>query len=82
MEYGSRDLLVVSKLAELSEAELQKELHLLNEMLFVVESVKTRSIVNEVIDVNRYKIIRKPKEVLNAISLRRNKPFVFISNKN
>ena len=82
MENGSRDLLVVFRLSTLSYEEMQRELELLNQLLFGVESMDTHSIVNEIIDLNKYKIIRNPFKVARVIMKKKEKPFVFIYNKN
>lgn len=82
MTNGVRDLLFVSKYSTLSDLEMEKEMQLLNQLLYGVESMSTSALVNEVIDLNRYKIIRKPWQVARAIRQKSNKAFVFIYNKN
>jgi len=82
MKNGYRDLLVVSKLATLNEAEMQKELNFLDRLLCDVESMANYAIVNEIVDINTYKIIRKPLLVARAIRDKSHKPFIFICNKN
>ncbi|MEO7310530.1 MAG: hypothetical protein ABIX01_09040 [Chitinophagaceae bacterium] len=66
----------------MSDLEMEKEMQLLNQLLYGVESMSTSALVNEVIDLNRYKIIRKPWQVARAIRQKSNKAFVFIYNKN
>lgn len=82
MENGSRDLLFVSKFADMSNLEIEKELFLLNKMLYGIESMSTYALVNEVIDLNKYRVIKKPHQVAQAIREKRNKPFIFLYNKN
>lgn len=82
MQRGARDILVVSPTATLSERHMQQELRQLNEILLSVESLRTNAIMHEVIDLNRYKIIRKPAEVSKTLLDRNLKPFIFICNKN
>lgn len=82
MENGSRDLLVVFRLSTLSQEEMQREFQLLNKLLYGVESINTHAIVNEIIDLNKYKIITNPFKVAKAIMRKHDKPFVFIYNRN
>ncbi len=82
MENGSRDLLFVSKFDTMSNLEIEKELFLLNKLLYGIESMSTYAVVNEVIDLNKYRVIKKPQLVAQAIREKSNKPFIFIYNKN
>jgi len=78
----NRDLLVLSKDLFPNTAALEYEVQCLNKILYEVESIRQFCVANEVIDVNRYKIISKPFLVEQAIHQRKNKPFVFINCKN
>ncbi len=82
MKTGNRDLLVLMKDNALSEAAMEHEVEILNNILYNVESLHSFCIANEVIDVNKYKIIKKPHQIQQAIRERSHKPFVFICNKN
>ena len=82
MKNGYRDLLVVSKLATMNDIEMQKELKFLDRLLCDVESMSNYAVVNEIIDVNSYRIIRKPMLVARSIRDNSNTPFIFICNKN
>lgn len=82
MKATNRDLLVLIKKATISSKALELEIDCLNKILFSVENIHQFCIANEVIDVNRYKIISKPHLVRHAIQERRNKAFVFINCKN
>ncbi|MFT4155680.1 hypothetical protein [Parafilimonas sp.] len=77
-----RDLLVLTKKEKLNRQELEHEIELLNNLFFKVESSETYCSANEVIDVNRYKVITKLQKVKQVLRGYRHKPFVFISNKN
>ena len=77
-----RDLLVLSKHAISNSVAFEHEVNVLVNILFKVETMQQFCIANEVIDVNRYKIITKPLLVQKAIYQRKNKPFVFINCKN
>ena len=82
MNPRNRDLLVLTKKELMNQAELEHEIELLNDLFFLVESSNAFCIANEVIDVNRYKVIRKNHQVRQILKEQRLKPFVFISNKN
>jgi hypothetical protein len=82
MKTGNRDLLVLIKNDSVSEAAMEHEITLLNNLLYSVESIHSFCIANEVIDVNKYKIIKKPHLIQQAIRDKSHKPFVFICNKN
>ena len=60
MKTGNRDLLVLMKHDSISAEAMEYEVDLLNTLLFGVESLNSFCIANEVIDINRYKIIHKP----------------------
>lgn len=82
MNDANRDLLVLSNTAHLSQAELDRQLALLNKLLYEIETWDTFTAVNEIIDINRHKIIRKPYLVEKVLRGRTQKPFVFTCNKN
>ena len=82
MNPRNRDLLVLTKKEILNQEELEHEIELLNDLFYLVESSEAFCIANEVIDVNRYKVIRKLHKVRQILQEQRLKPFVFISNKN
>ena len=66
----------------ISEAAMEHEVDLLSSLLYSVESLQSFCIANEVIDINKYKIIQKPYLIQQAIREKSHKPFVFICNKN
>ncbi len=76
------DLLVLTKRDSMNQIELQKEIEMLSDLFYLVENSDVLCKVNEVIDVNQYKILRKSSEVKKAIRSIHQKPFVFICNKN
>ncbi len=78
----NRDLLVLTNKIHLDPAQMEQEVISLQELLLTVENSKSFCIANEVIDLNRYKIITKPLLVQQAIDLKGNKPFIFINCKN
>ncbi len=82
MNDSNRDLLVLSSTDHLTEEELDHQVLLLNKLLYEIETWNTFSTVNEIININRHKIIRKPHLVEKELREKRSKPFVFTCNKN
>jgi hypothetical protein len=78
----NRDLLVLTKKQKMNQQELEHEVELLVDLLYEAEKFDTFCIANEIIDLNRYKIIQKPFVIQKIIRQKRSRPFVFISNKN
>lgn len=77
-----RDLLVLTKKDVLNQQELEHEIELLNDLFYLVENSDALCIANEVIDINRNKVISKVKKIDQILRESKLKPFVFISNKN
>ena len=82
MKSSNRDLLVLSKNISKDEREMQLEVEKLNQILFHVEAIENLCLANEIIDINNYKILRKPNKIEKVISNNRLKPFQFIHTKN
>ena len=82
MKSSNRDLLVLSKNISTDEREMQLEVERLNQILFHVEAIENLCLANEIIDINNYKILRKPEKIEKVISNNRLKPFQFIHAKN
>ncbi len=76
------DLLVFTKRDSMNQDELQKEIELISDLFYFVENSDVLCKVNEVIDVNQYKILSRSSEVKQALRNSHHKPFVFICNKN
>lgn len=64
----------------MSGAAFERQVEQLHELLYHAESWENFCTANEVININRSRIISKPHLIEKA--LRDKKPFVFISNKN
>jgi hypothetical protein len=82
MNPRNRDLLVLTKKETMNQKELEHEIELLNDLFYLVENSNALCLANEVIDINRYKVIRKIQLVRQMLKEPKLKPFVFISNKN
>ena len=81
MNEANRDLLLLDT-ERLSPEEFQREVKLLNAMLFHIENWQSFSVANELIDINRRRIIRKAFVIQQVLSEKKIKPFVFVSSKN
>jgi hypothetical protein len=82
MNDANRDLLVLSDTKRLSPQELEREVAFLNTLLFHIENWETFSIANELVDINRHRIIRKTLLIQKILTKEKVKPFVFTCNKN
>lgn len=78
----NRDLLVLSSSAQRNPQLMEYEIIQLNQLLFDTENWAAFSIANEIIDINRRRIIRKTHLIQQVLTERRQKPFVFTCNKN
>jgi len=79
---ANRDLLLLSKKTSPDPKELEHEVEQLHELLFSVESFPNFCIANEILDLNKYKIIQKANRIERIIKKNSLKPFQFILNKN
>jgi hypothetical protein len=80
---ANRDLLVMFRQSSMTQKDIDREVLLLNELLFTTERLDNFVKAHEVLDLNKYKIISNPVAIKKII--RQNKlikPFVFFSNKN
>lgn len=82
MQELNRDLLVLTKANLMSQSELARQIELLHALLFHTENWDAFSKANEIIDLNRHKILRKPFLIQKVLTEKRQKPFVFVFNKN
>jgi hypothetical protein len=82
MNYGGRDLLVLSSKISLTPQQLEKEVKSLHELLYSVETTNHFCTANEVINLNNYRIIHKPHLIEKAVRDMEIRPFIFVCNKN
>ncbi|HNP24710.1 MAG TPA: hypothetical protein PKM63_21545 [Panacibacter sp.] len=82
MSTQNRDLLVLTKRVTMKPGELKHEIERIIELLGQFENMDAYCVANEVIDLNRYKIIQKHYAVMRILREPKLKPFVFIVNKN
>ena len=82
MNDANRDLLVLAKTAHLSPEELDRQVTLLNTLLRLTENWETFCTANEILDINRGRIIQQPHQMQMILREKKEKPFVFTNNKN
>jgi hypothetical protein len=74
-------MLVASNLSHWSQ-NVSYELSCLHNLLYQVEHLNTYATVNEIIDINKYKVIRKKHLVMQILRAPYLKPFQFVCCKN
>ena len=80
---SNRDLLVLFRQQLMSQQDIDREVMRLNELLFTTERLDNFAQAHEILDLNRYKIIKNLVEIKKQIRQKKlDKPFVFFSNKN
>jgi hypothetical protein len=82
MNPRNRDLLVFTNKDTMDQRELERQIEFLNNLFYSVEASNAAFIANEIIDVNRYKVITNPRNVSEVLQSAQLRPFVFVSNKN
>jgi hypothetical protein len=82
MKSPNRDLLVLLKDESMSEQAIEQEVEKLNNMLFNVETSDSFYRSHELIDMNRFKIIREKKQLQLIAREKSLKPFLFLCNLN
>lgn len=79
----NRDLLLLTDAAgQLTPEAFAREVQFLNRLLFRIENWECFCVANELIDINRRKIIHKTFLIQKILSEPKLKPFVFTCNKN
>ncbi len=78
----NRDLLVMFNQELMSPQAIENEVELLHELLFTVERLDNLVTVHEVIDLNKYRVIKREDAVRKIIRLQELKPFIFLNCKN
>jgi hypothetical protein len=83
MTTSNRDLLVMFKQRAMSQGDIDREVMQLNTLLFHTERLDNFVNAHEILDLNKYKIIKKSVEIKKFIRQNKlSKPFVFLNNKN
>jgi len=80
---SNRDLLVMFRQQAMSPEDIEREVMRLNDILFTAERLDNFVKAHEVLDINRYKIIKNSVAIKKLLRQKKEaKPFVFFSNKN
>jgi hypothetical protein len=82
LHHPNRDLYIVYNATNLHLFDNNYQQRWLNEVLNHIENIHTYSVVNEIIDINKYKIISKKHLVQQILREPYLKPFQFICCKN
>lgn len=82
MHHANRDLLVMFNQEIMSPQAIETQVSLLHQMLFGVERLDNFITAHELIDLNKYKIIRTPVSIRNWVKRRKYPAFVFLNNLN
>ncbi|ODT52666.1 MAG: hypothetical protein ABS68_08845 [Niastella sp. SCN 39-18] len=78
----NRDLLVLLKHELMKPQDMEREVAHLHELLFHIEQSDNIAKAHEIIDLNKYKVIRKAVIVKDYIRSKKEIPFVFLNNRN
>ncbi|HTN07817.1 hypothetical protein [Agriterribacter sp.] len=82
MKTSNRDLLVLLKDEAMTNQAIEHEVEQLNDLLFHAESTDAFCRANEVIDMNKYKVLQDEKFLVQMMYQTELKPFIFLCNKN
>lgn len=82
MNNTNRDLLVLFKQELKNPQAIEREVSWLHGLLYSVEKIENLVPSHELIDINQYKVVRKPLLVKAFLRSGKEKPFVFLNNKN
>jgi hypothetical protein len=82
MKACNRDLLVLVKDEHMNEKSMERELELLNDLLFQFETIDSFCSAHEIFDINRHKTLHKRDNIQRIIREKELRPFFFICNKN
>lgn len=82
MNNPNRDLLVLFKQELMTQQAMEHEVSLLHDLLYHVERLDNLVAAHELIDLNKYKIITKQVLIKKYLRTGKEKPFIFLNNKN
>ena len=82
MNNPNRDLLVLFNHEIMTQKAIEHEVEQLHQLLYAIERIENLIIAHEIIDLNKYKVIKKNTQLRKLIRLRDLKPFVFLNCKN
>jgi hypothetical protein len=82
MNNPNRDLLVLFKQELMTPQAMEHEVSMLQRFIVYCKRLENVGKAHELIDLNRYKIISKQLLIKNHLRIGKEKPFVFLNNKN
>lgn len=82
MNNSNRDLLVLFKQELKNPQAIEREVSWLHGLLYSVERIDNLVTAHELIDLCKYKVINKQRVVRKYLSSNKEKPFIFLNNKN
>lgn len=82
MNNPNRDLLVLFNQELMTPQAIEHEVDLLHELLYTVERIDNLIVAHELIDLNKYKVIKKTFHLRTIFRQRTLKPFEFLNCKN
>jgi hypothetical protein len=78
----NRDILVLFKQELMTPQAMEHQVTLLHDLLYNVERLDNLVTAHELLDLNKYKLISKPHLIKDYLRKGKEKPFVFLNNKN
>lgn len=82
MNNPNRDILVLFKQELMTPQAMEHQVTLLHDLLYNVERLDNLVTAHEILDLNKYKIISKAHLIKEYLRSGKEKPFVFLNNKN
>lgn len=82
MHNPNRDILVLFKQELMTAQAMEHEVSLLHNLLYKVERLDNIVTAHELLDLNKYKVISNRVQVKAFLRNKKEKPFVFLNNKN
>jgi hypothetical protein len=82
MNNPNRDLLVLFNQEMMTPQAIEHEVEQLHQLLYTIERIENLITAHEIIDLNRYRIIKKNPQLRKLFRLRELKPFVFLNCRN
>jgi hypothetical protein len=82
MNNPNRDILVLFKQELMTPQAMEREVTLLHDLLYNVERLDNVVTAHELLDLNKYKVINKNFLIKEYLRSGKEKPFVFLNNKN
>ena len=82
MNNANRDLLVLFNQELMTPQSIEHEVELLHQLLYTFERIENMVIAHEIIDLNKYRIIKKAGLLRSLLRQTDSRPFVFLNCKN